>query len=94
MKSIVERTIREGLNVRQLEKLIQQANENVSRETSKRKPPEKACLFGKANRCCAKNSGRTSRLNKRGKEEKLKLRFFSPEDLERILELLDVRFDE
>ena len=33
MESIAEQTVKEGLNVRQLERLVQQINENVPRET-------------------------------------------------------------
>ena len=35
LPSVVEKVIKEGLNVRQLEQFIQQLNENVSRETKK-----------------------------------------------------------
>ncbi|EPR28635.1 Stage 0 sporulation protein J [Geobacillus sp. WSUCF1] len=94
MKSIVERTIREGLNVRQLEKLIQQANENVSRETSKRKPPEKSVFIRESESLLREKFGTNVTIKQTRKRGKIEIEFFSPEDLERILELLDVRFDE
>ncbi|MFC0296063.1 ParB/RepB/Spo0J family partition protein [Geobacillus jurassicus] len=94
MKPIVERTIREGLNVRQLEKLIQQANENVSRETSKRKPPEKSVFIRESESLLREKFGTNVTIKQMRKRGKIEIEFFSPEDLERILELLDVRFDE
>ncbi|MEW5322029.1 ParB/RepB/Spo0J family partition protein [Geobacillus thermoleovorans] len=94
MKPIVERTIREGLNVRQLEKLIQQANENVSRETSKRKPPEKSVFIRESESLLREKFGTNVTIKQTRKRGKIEIEFFSPEDLERILELLDVRFDE
>lgn len=69
MKSIVERTIREGLNVRQLEKLIQQANENVSRETSKRKPPEKSVFIRESESLLREKFGTNVTIKQTRKEE-------------------------
>ena len=40
---MVEKVIKEGLNVRQLEQLIQQLNENVPRET--KKPEQEKDIF-------------------------------------------------
>lgn len=42
IEALAERTVKEGLNVRQLEQLVQQMNQNVSRETKKEKP--KGCF--------------------------------------------------
>ena len=36
MQAIAERVLKEGLNVRQLERLVQKINENVPRETKKK----------------------------------------------------------
>jgi len=38
INSLLQRIEKEGLNVRQLEQIIQQMNEYVSRETKKQKP--------------------------------------------------------
>ncbi|AGT33867.1 plasmid partitioning protein ParB [Geobacillus genomosp. 3] len=94
MKFVVERTVRDGLNVRQLEKLIQQMNGNVSRETSKRKPPEKSVFLRESESLLREKFGTNVTIKQTKKKGKIEIEFFSPEDLERILELLDVQFDE
>ena len=51
LKAVVDKVIKEGLNVRQLEALIQQLNENVSRETTKRKEKKDIFLIEQENYC-------------------------------------------
>jgi ParB family chromosome partitioning protein len=94
MKSVVERIISEQLNVRQLEKLIQQINQNVSRETSRRKPPEKSVFLKESESLLREKLGTNVTIKQTRKKGKIEIEFFSSEDLERILELLDVRLDE
>lgn len=94
MKSIVERVIREQLNVRQLEKLIQQINQNVPRETLKRKPVEKSVFLKESESLLREKLGTNVTIKQTRKKGKIEIEFFSSEDLERILELLDVRLDE
>jgi ParB family chromosome partitioning protein len=94
MKSVVERIMREQLNVRQLEKLIQQINQNVSRETSKRKPVEKSVFLKESESLLREKLGTNVTIKQTRKKGKIEIEFFSSEDLERILELLDVRLDE
>ena len=43
-QAVVEKIIKDGLNVRQLEKLVQQLNEDVPRETKKSKRRKK-CVY-------------------------------------------------
>jgi ParB family transcriptional regulator, chromosome partitioning protein len=94
MKLVVERVIREQLNVRQLEKLIQQMNQNVPRETLKRKPVEKSVFLKESESLLREKLGTNVTIKQTRKKGKIEIEFFSSEDLERILELLDVRLDE
>jgi len=94
MKLIVDRIIREQLNVRQLEKLIQEMNKNVSRETPKRKPVEKSVFLKESESLLREKLGTNVTIKQTRKKGKIEIEFFSSEDLERILELLNVRFDE
>ncbi|WP_066071988.1 ParB/RepB/Spo0J family partition protein [Neobacillus soli] len=85
---VVEKIINDGLNVRQLERLIQQLNENVSRET--KKPEVKRDVFIKEREHFLRERFGTNVNIKQNKDKgKIEIEFFSKEDLERILEMLD-----
>ncbi|WP_019157217.1 ParB/RepB/Spo0J family partition protein [Robertmurraya massiliosenegalensis] len=87
---LTEKVMKEGLNVRQLEQLIQDINENVSRETKKPKP-EKNVFIRTQESYLRERFGTTVNIkqSKNKKKGKIEIEFFSGEDLERILELLE-----
>jgi len=86
---IAEKTMKEGLNVRQLEQLIQQLNEgNVSRETKKPKQ-EKNVFIKERESVLRERFGTTVNIKESKNKGKIEIEFFSKDDLERILELLD-----
>jgi ParB family transcriptional regulator, chromosome partitioning protein len=88
LPTIVEKIINETLNVRQLEKLIQQLNENVSRET--KKPEKKKDVFIQERELSLRERfGTTVNIKHSKNKGKIEIEFFSNEDLERILEMLD-----
>jgi ParB family chromosome partitioning protein len=88
LPSIVEKIVKESLNVRQLERLIQLLNENVSRET--KKPEQKTDVFLKERENSLRERfGTTVNIKQAKNKGKIEIEFFSKEDLERILELLD-----
>jgi len=88
LMAIVEKTIQESLNVRQLEKLIQQLND-VSRET--KKPEKKKDVFIKEQESFLRERfGTTVNIKQSKNKGKIEIEFFSKEDLERILELLEI----
>jgi len=85
---IMQKTLKENLNVRQLEALVQRLNENVPRETKKtekdiftlEKESELREIFGTA----------VSITKAKEKEKgKIEIEFYSKDDLERILSLLE-----
>jgi ParB family chromosome partitioning protein len=85
---LVEKIIKEALNVRQLEKLIQQLNENVSRET--KKPEKKKDIFlQEREHSLRERFGTTVNIKQNNNKGKIEIEFFTKEDLERLLELLD-----
>src|SRR3954471_563257 len=85
---LVEKVINEGLNVRQLEKLIQQINESVSRET--KKPEKKKDVFVQQHEHSLRERfGTTVNIVHKKNKGKIEIEFFSKEDLERILQMLD-----
>lgn len=87
VKPVVEKVLKEHLNVRQLEQFIQQLNESVSRET--KKEPEKKDIFLQDQESILRERFGTSVFIKRTKNKgKIEIEFFSEDDLNRLLELL------
>lgn len=84
---LAEQVLKDGLNVRQLEKLVQKLNEDVPRETKKEKKPD---LFLAEREASLRDYFGTNVTIKKAKNKgKIEIEFFSEDDLERILELLN-----
>ena len=84
---ISDKVIKESLNVRQLEALVQRMNENVSRETSK--TTNKDIFIEEKESQLREYFGTTVSIKKTKNKGKIEIEFFSEDDLERILELLE-----
>lgn len=85
---VAKKIIKEEMNVRQLEQWIQQLNDNVSRET-KKKEVKKDIFIQEQESVLRERLGTTVTITQRKKKGKIEIEFFSPEDLNRILSLLD-----
>ncbi|WP_226668615.1 ParB/RepB/Spo0J family partition protein [Metabacillus litoralis] len=88
LQPLVEKILREQLNVRQVEQLIQQINQNVPRETKKNKP-EKDLFIKERESFLQEYFGTSVIIKKQKKKGKIEIEFFSQDDLDRILELLN-----
>lgn len=88
LNKLVEEVVKEEMNVRQLEQYIQQLNESVPRET-KKTPVKKDVFIQEQESILRERFGTTVTISQRKKKGKIEIEFFSPEDLNRILELLD-----
>jgi ParB family transcriptional regulator, chromosome partitioning protein len=88
MQAVVEKVLKEQLNVRQLELLVQQINQNVPRETSKSKK-EKDVFIRERESYLTEKFGTAVKIKRNKKKGKIEIEFYSQDDLERILELLD-----
>lgn len=87
ISQVAEKVVAQALNVRQLEALVQSLNTDVSRET---KPTIKKDLFLEEREGHLRDYFGTSVVIKKGKNKgKIEIEFFSEEDLERILEILN-----
>ena len=84
---ISERVLKEGLNVRQLERLVQNLNENVPRETKQEK--KKDLFLAEHETNLRDYFGTSVTITKKKEKGKIEIEFFSEADLERILELLN-----
>jgi ParB family transcriptional regulator, chromosome partitioning protein len=88
MQQVVQRITDEGLNVRQLEKLIQDINMNVSLGT-KKKAPQTNVFFKEKESSLRDRFGTSVSIKKSKRKGKIEIEFFSQDDLERILDLLE-----
>ncbi|WP_409303543.1 ParB/RepB/Spo0J family partition protein [Peribacillus sp. SCS-155] len=87
IEKVVEKVIKEGLNVRQLEQYINQLNNGVPRET--RPTPAKDIFIKERETNLRERFGTTVNIKQSKKKGKIEIEFFSKEDLERILDMLD-----
>ena len=86
IEPVAQKTVSDSLNVRQLEALVQRMNEDVPRETKK----EKKDIFITEKETELRDFFGTSvNIRKTKNRGKIEIEFFSDEDLERILELLE-----
>ncbi|MBA3926331.1 ParB/RepB/Spo0J family partition protein [Listeria rustica] len=93
IKPVAKKAVAEGFTVRQLEKLVGDLNGNVSRETSKKQ--EKIPVFIKESESQLRDKfGTAVSIKRRDNKGKIEIEFLSEDDLGRILEILDVQFDE
>ncbi|MBC1475093.1 ParB/RepB/Spo0J family partition protein [Listeria grandensis] len=93
IKPVAKKTVADGLTVRQLEKLVGDLNGNVSRETPKKQ--EKIPIFIKESESQLRDKfGTAVSIKRRDNKGKIEIEFLSEDDLGRILEILDVQFDE
>jgi ParB family transcriptional regulator, chromosome partitioning protein len=89
LAALVQKVIKEKMNVRQLEQLVQKLNENVSRETSKNKSVQKDVFLKEKEEYLRERFGTSVTITQKKKKGKIEIDYFSKEDLERILELLE-----
>lgn len=84
---VAEQILKEGLNVRQLERLVQKLNDDVPRETKKDKKQDLFLAEHESN--LRDYFGTNVTIKKTKNKGKIEIEFFSEDDLERILELLN-----
>ena len=88
---IAQKVIAQSLNVRQLESLVHQLNEGVSHET---KEKVKKDIFVQATESQLREYFGTSvQVKKQKNKGKIEIEFYSEDDLERILDILNVKLD-
>lgn len=87
ISQVAAKVVQQGLNVRQLEALVQQYNEDVSRETKEK--PKKDLFLQECEDQLRDVFGTSVVITKGKKKGKIEIEFFSEDDLERILEILE-----
>ncbi|MEE6452422.1 ParB/RepB/Spo0J family partition protein [Gottfriedia acidiceleris] len=90
-KGLIESTalkvIEKNLSVREVETLVNDLNENVSRETSK-KNPTKNIFFSEYEDLLQEKFGTSVKIKSAKDKGKIEIQFFNKEDLERILSII------
>ncbi|TYT99606.1 ParB/RepB/Spo0J family partition protein [Listeria monocytogenes] len=87
-----KKAVAQGLTVRQLEDVVDNLNENVSRETIK---PARVPIFIRESESQLRDKfGTAVSIKRRDKKGKIEIEFLSDDDLDRILEILDIQFDD
>lgn len=87
-----KKAVAQGLTVRQLEDMVNNLNENVSRETIK---PARVPIFIRESESQLRDKfGTAVSIKRRDKKGKIEIEFLSDDDLDRILEILDIQFDD
>lgn len=90
IEEVAEKVIKQSLNVRQLEALIKKYNENVSRGTKK----EKKDVFVQATETQLREYfGTNVQIKKNKNKGKIEIEFYSEDDLDRILEILNIEHE-
>ena len=87
---LAQKVIKDQMNVRQLEALVQQYNTPVSRETNSKK---KDVFVRETESHLREFFGTQVQISKTKKKGKIEIEFYSEEDLQRILELLEIQID-
>ncbi|WP_368986105.1 ParB/RepB/Spo0J family partition protein [Caldifermentibacillus hisashii] len=88
IKPVVDKVIKEQLNVRQLEQLVNNLNKNVPRETNKQKEKKDIFLIEQET-YLRERFGTTVYIKQSKNKGKIEIQFFSKDDLNRILEMLN-----
>ncbi|EAC9069775.1 ParB/RepB/Spo0J family partition protein [Listeria monocytogenes] len=87
-----KKAVAQGLTVRQLEDVVNNLNENVSRETIK---PARVPIFIRESESQLRDKfGTAVSIKRRDKKGKIEIEFLSDDDLDRILDILDIQFDD
>ena len=89
LKPVADKVLKEGMNVRQLEQYIHQLNDTVSRETKSKRQEKKDIFIKQRETSLRERLGTSVTIKQSKKKGKIEIEFFSKEDLERILNLID-----
>ncbi|ADU32548.1 ParB/RepB/Spo0J family partition protein [Evansella cellulosilytica] len=89
LSNTLKKVVNEKLNVRQVEELVQRLNENVSRETKSKKKDTNSPFIRERESHLKEYFGTNVQIKKGKKKGKIEIEFFSEEDLDRILQLIN-----
>lgn len=93
---VANQAVKENLTVRQLEQLVTKLNENSGRESKKvpRLVKEKPYYLRESEDRLMDKFGTNVEIQEKDGKGKIEIEYLSPSDLTRILDILNIRFDE
>jgi ParB family transcriptional regulator, chromosome partitioning protein len=95
MSELAKRVVQDGITVRQLEQLVQQMTEPTeTKEKKKRQKIAKPSYILESEERLMDRFGTSVQITPKGEQGKIEIEYLSPNDLDRILELLNVEFDD
>lgn len=90
---VAKKVIKENLTVRQIEHLVSQMNEAKPKQQSK-DPVKKPYYIRESEERLMDKFGTNVIINEKKNKGKIEIEYLSPEDLTRILDILEIQFDE
>ncbi|MDF2608441.1 MAG: chromosome partitioning protein ParB, partial [Bacillales bacterium] len=87
IEPVYDKIVRENLNVRQVEQLVNDLNTNVPRETKKTKP-EKSFFIKEQENTLREKFGTLVNIKSSKDKGKIEIEFYSEDDLQRLLDIL------
>ncbi|WP_373836016.1 ParB/RepB/Spo0J family partition protein [Jeotgalibaca arthritidis] len=95
MSELAKQVVQDGITVRQLEQLVQQMTEPTeTKEKKKRQKIAKPSYILESEERLMDRFGTSVQITPKGEQGKIEIEYLSPNDLDRILELLNVEFDD
>ena len=95
MSELAKRVVQDGITVRQLELLVQQMTEPTeTKEKKKRQKIAKPSYILESEERLMDRFGTSVQITPKGEQGKIEIEYLSPNDLDPILELLNVEFDD
>ena len=95
MSELAKRVVQDGITVRQLEQLVQQMTEPTeTKEKKQRQKIAKPSYILESEERLMDRFGTSVQITPKGEQGKIEIEYLSPNDLDRILELLNVEFDD
>lgn len=90
---VAKKVIKENLTVRQIEHLVSQMNEAKPKQQTK-EPIKKPYYIRESEERLMDKFGTNVIINEKKNKGKIEIEYLSPEDLTRILDILEIQFDE
>lgn len=95
LSEVAKRTVEEGITVRQLEALVQELNQpGEPKEKKQRKKVDKPYYIVESEERLMDKFGTSVQITPKGDQGKIEIEYLSSSDLNRILELLQIEFDD
>lgn len=96
ISELAKRAMEEGITVRNLEAIVQQLNNpaEVAKKARKKKKENKPVYIKESEERLMDKFGTSVQISSKGEKGKIEIEYLSPTDLTRILDILEISFDD